>query len=101
MARADHDPAQAEAEMQRLQAEASAADDAKDDAQALVDRLERDMDRAFEVGDEAEVSRLQDRHQQAERELEAAEQDFESVMDQIGNASTFWYEEDEDDDDDL
>lgn len=41
---------------------------------------------------------LQDRHQQAERDREIAEQAFESVMDQIGQASQFWDEDDDDDD---
>jgi uncharacterized protein YukE len=103
MSRSDHDPAQAEAAMELLQEEARRADDAKDDAQALVDDLESQIDTAYEAGDEAATAELQDRHQQAERDLQIAEQEFDSVMDQIGRASQFWYEdedEDEDEDDD-
>ena len=100
MSRADHDPAQAEAAMQPLQDEASRTDDARDEAKALVDDLERAMDAAYEAGDEAAVADLQNRHQQAEQDLEIAEQEFESVMDQIGQTSQFWYEEDEEDEED-
>ena len=96
MARADQDPAQAEANMQRLQAESDTAETARDDAQELADRIEREMDTAFAAGDEIEVARLQEQHQRAEIALEGAEQEFASVMGQIGDATTFWYEDDED-----
>lgn len=98
MVRADHYPAQAEADMQRLQNEAGHADAAKDEAEELVERLEREMDEALDAGDDAEVKRLQGQHSRAEKELEVADQEFESVMDQIGSATTFWYEDDDDDD---
>ena len=95
MARADHDPVRAEADMQRLQNEAAQADSKKDDAESLVEQLESQMDVAHAAGDEAEVERLQSLHQQAEIDLAAAIQDFDSVMDQIDNAQTFWFEEDD------
>jgi len=66
MTRADRDPAQAEAAMQLLQDEASRADDKKDDAQALVDDLEAEMDAAFAAGNDSALTDLQNRHQQAD-----------------------------------
>lgn len=96
MLRADQDPAQAEADMQRLQAAASKAESARDDAQEHADRVERDMDTAFAAGDDIEVARLSEQHQRAEITLEAAEREFESAMGEIGEATTFWFEEDED-----
>ncbi|QAV69211.1 hypothetical protein ESZ53_01390 [Salinibacterium sp. UTAS2018] len=97
MVRADHNPAQAEADMQRRQEEASRTDDARDEAQALVDDLDHEIDAAHAAGDDSAVSELQDRHEQAERDLEAAEQEFESAMNQLGQDMQFWYEEDDDD----
>lgn len=99
MARADHDPAQAEADMQRLQAAATTADTARGDAQEHVDRIEREIDTAFEAGDDSEVSRLQEQHQRAETALAAAEEEYESAMDEIGSSTTFWYVEDVEEDD--
>jgi len=95
MTRADRDPTQAEAAMQLLQDEARRADGAKDDAEKLVDDLEGEMDVAFAAGNDPALTDLQNRHQQAERDLEIAEQEFQSVMDQIGQHTQFW-DEDED-----
>jgi hypothetical protein len=97
MTRADRDPAQAEASMQLLHDEASRADDAKDDAQALVDDIEAEMDAAFAAGNEPALTDLQNRHQEAERDLEIAEQEFQSVMTQIGQNTQFWYEDEDED----
>ncbi|MGP9528781.1 hypothetical protein [Glutamicibacter sp. AOP5-A2-18] len=95
MRRADHDPAQAEAQMQVLQDEAGRIDSLKDEAQELVDDLERKMNAAHEAGNDSEVAELQKQHQLAEQNLEVAEQEFESVMDQIGQSTQFWYVDDE------
>ena len=97
MVRADHHPAQAEADMQRLQNEASAADAARDSAQDRIERLEREMGEAYDAGDHSAVERLQNEHQQAEGELEFADQEFDSAMNQIGQATAFWYEDEGDD----
>lgn len=95
MPRADHDPTQAEAQMQVLQDEAQRTDNARDEAQELVDDLERKMDAAHEAGNDSAVAEIQSQHQLAEQNLEIAEQEFNSVMDQIGEATQFWYVEDE------
>jgi len=99
MTRADRDPTQAQAAMELLQDEARRGDGAKDDAQALVDELEGEMDAAFGAGNDSALTDLQNRHHQAERDLENAEQEFESVMDQIGQATQFWYEDEDEDED--
>lgn len=95
MSRADHDPAQAEAQMQVLQDEARRTDSAKDEAQELVNDLERQMDAAHDAGNDSEVAELQKQHELAEKNLEVAEQEFESAMDQIGQSTQFWYVDDE------
>lgn len=94
MARADDDPAQAEAAMQVLQDEARRADEVRNEAQALVDDLERQIDAAPDEGSDSALADLLDQMGRAEDALAAAEQDFEAVMDQIGEAQQFWYEED-------
>ncbi|KAA9085422.1 hypothetical protein [Microbacterium radiodurans] len=99
MTRADKYPDQAEADMNRLQEEARVADDAKDEAVARAEELERQIDSAFIAGDHALVETLQDQHQQAEIEIDNTKREFESVMDQVGNSQRFWYEEEDDDDD--
>lgn len=96
MARADHDPAQAEAVMRPLQDESFRADCAANIAEELVERLESEIDTAFDAGNEAEVARLQELHLQAQDALEAAQQEVQSAENAIGDAHSFWFEEDED-----
>jgi len=97
MARADHDPAQAEAVMRPLQAESLRADSAAIAASDLMERLEREIDTAFDAGNEAEVARLQEQQLQAQDALEAAKQEVESAENEISDAHSFWFEEDAED----
>lgn len=87
--RADLYPEQATSEMDAAQAGARRTDNARDEAQYRHDRLEEDLNGASPE-EEAEA---QARFQQAERDLEAVEQEFESAMESIGQLTTFWYEE--------
>lgn len=97
MPRADFYPDQAAAQTERLQQDASQADDAVERTRKLLDELERRIDAAFDAGDETVVADLEDRYQQVEQDLEAANQDFESVMEQIAFSHTYWYVEDDED----
>jgi predicted nucleic acid-binding Zn-ribbon protein len=90
MSRADHDPDQAEAQMSRFNRQAELAEGRRDDAQELVDALEQEMDAA---GDPDTIETLQNRHQQAEQSLSDAESDLQSVLGQLGDAQTFWFED--------
>lgn len=88
------DPVQAESIMQAAQDDARGADNARNAARSRAEEVEREMDAAHDAGDHARVADLQVRHQQAELDLEAAEQEFEAAMEIIGQAQAFWYQED-------
>lgn len=90
MSRADEDPAQAETDMERLNRAAEVAESHRDDAQERVDQLERDLDAATD-GDA--MARVQAEHAQAEQALSGAEADYQSALDQVGNAQSFWFED--------
>ncbi|WP_147343803.1 hypothetical protein [Rhodococcus qingshengii] len=96
MARADNDPAQAEAVMRPLQDESFRADCAANIAAELVESLESEIDTAFDAGNEAEVARLTELHLQAQDALEAAQQEVQSAENAIFDAHRSWFEEDED-----
>ncbi len=76
--------------MAKAQEAAARADDAKDEAQAVHDRLEQEYtDASPEEEDDARA-----RFEQDERDLEEAERAFEEAMDNIQSESEFWFEED-------
>ncbi|MDU0346475.1 hypothetical protein RWH44_12285 [Microbacterium sp. KSW2-29] len=102
MTRADDDPDQAAADLERLQEEARKAGALQEEAEFREERLVAEIDAAYARGDEALTAALKAQHAQAEIDLENATADFESVMSQVGSAQQFWYGEDDDtaDDDD-
>lgn len=103
MSRADHDPAGAAADLQPIEEEVAKYEHARDEAEALVYRLEREADEAYAAGDKAEVDRLVALHHQAEQDLAAIETDLNSTLEWLDNSRTYWYledDEDEEDDDD-
>lgn len=81
--------------MQVLQDDAWRSDIAKDEAQVLVHDLEREIGAADEAGNDSAVAELQRQYRLAEQNLGVAEQEFESVMDQIWQSTQFWYVDDE------
>lgn len=96
MTRADQDPAQAEAVMRPLQDESFRADCAANIAEELVERLESEIDTAFDAGNEAEVARLTELHLQAQYALADAQQEAQSAQNAIADAHHLWFEEHED-----
>ena len=88
--RADIDPGQASAAMDKAQEQARTKDLAVTDARETFEELER---RLNEAEDETLQAQLAEQHEQAERALEFAEQEFEEAMDEVGRVQDFWFEE--------
>lgn len=97
--RYDIDPAQADAQMSSAQEQMRSADDALDDARQLVEGLENAIDNAHESEDDVTVAALEERHQQAERDLEAAQQEYDYASENLVHVSEFWFEDDIDPED--
>lgn len=93
--RADLDPAQAAQRMDAAQEMARRREDAVDAAQEVLDRLE---DQLMNATSPDEAHGLQLRFNQAESNLEFAQQEFQEALDEIGSLSDFWYEEEIDPD---
>lgn len=100
MSRADQNPAGAAEDLQRIEGEVAEDEHARDEAEALVYRLERESDEAYAAGNEAEADRLGDLHYQAEQDLVKAESDLNSTLEGLDISRTYWYLEDDDEDDD-
>lgn len=92
--RADIDPSQASAQMEEMQQEMRDLEREVDEAQLQVDELEQKGQNLPEGTDPAVTEGLLRLHEETERRLSSAQQDFNSGYDRLGEVQYFWFEED-------
>ena len=89
MARCDDHPAQAEAEMARVQGLMAVADDNLSDAVELLEAVE-----AESPGTPEEMKANSRRVNELDAEVARLKQEYREVEDELGRVQAFWYEDD-------